>query len=100
MPGHERSRLPQAGWVKQEDELATLPGFDGRRVVVTGAASGIGRAVALAFARAGARLFVCDVANERLPGLEAELLAAGAGGAHAITVDVGARAEMAGFCES
>ena len=36
--------------------------FDGRVVLVTGAASGIGRATALAFARDGARLVLGDVA--------------------------------------
>lgn len=80
--------------------MQTLREFDQRRVVVTGAASGIGRAIALAFARAGAQLFVCDSSSDRLPALEAELLAAGAGRAQAATVDVGARADMASFCES
>ena len=41
--------------------------FTGKTALVTGAASGIGRETALAFARAGADLVVCDV-NER--GLE------------------------------
>jgi meso-butanediol dehydrogenase/(S,S)-butanediol dehydrogenase/diacetyl reductase len=35
--------------------------FDGKGVIVTGAASGLGRATALAFARAGARLTLADV---------------------------------------
>jgi NAD(P)-dependent dehydrogenase (short-subunit alcohol dehydrogenase family) len=40
-----------------------MPGeFDGKVALVTGAASGIGRAVALAFARAGAHLALADVA--------------------------------------
>ena len=38
--------------------------FAERTVLVTGAASGIGRETALAFARAGAKLVVCDL-NER-----------------------------------
>jgi NAD(P)-dependent dehydrogenase (short-subunit alcohol dehydrogenase family) len=74
--------------------------FANRLVVVTGAASGIGRATALAFARGGAELFVCDLASESLPGLQAQLLAAGAERVHAVTVDVGSRADMAHFCET
>ena len=35
--------------------------FDGKTALVTGAASGIGRATALALARAGADLAVCDL---------------------------------------
>jgi NAD(P)-dependent dehydrogenase (short-subunit alcohol dehydrogenase family) len=38
--------------------------FDGKVALVTGAASGIGRATALAFAKAGAKVMVADVAAE------------------------------------
>lgn len=70
-----------------------------KSVVVTGAASGIGRAIALAFARGGAGLFVCDIAASDLPSLEAELVSAGASSAQGFVVDVGSRAEVARFCE-
>jgi NAD(P)-dependent dehydrogenase (short-subunit alcohol dehydrogenase family) len=38
-----------------------MPSFDGQVVVVTGAARGMGRSHALAFARAGAKLAICDI---------------------------------------
>ena len=48
-----------------------LQGLEGKRVLVTAAASGIGKVVATEFADAGATVHVCDVAAEAL-----ELLAA------------------------
>ena len=46
-------------------------------VFITGAAAGIGKATALAFARLGYRLVVTDLKAESGPGLLAELKAAG-----------------------
>lgn len=40
------------------------PDFEGETVVVTGAASGIGREAALRFAEAGATVVVGDIADE------------------------------------
>ncbi|GHD01121.1 hypothetical protein GCM10010313_13290 [Streptomyces violarus] len=40
--------------------------FTGKAAFVTGAASGIGRATALAFARAGARVALADLSTEGL----------------------------------
>jgi NAD(P)-dependent dehydrogenase (short-subunit alcohol dehydrogenase family) len=47
--------------------------FDGKVVVITGAASGIGRAVARAFYEKGARLHLVDIDPERVESLAAEL---------------------------
>ena len=49
--------------------------FDGRTAIVTGAAHGFGRSIALAFANLGARVVACDVAAEEL-GETAQLAAA------------------------
>jgi len=61
--------------------------LDGRGVLVTGAASGIGRACALAFAAEGARVALLDRDARGLASAEAELRASGAA-AVAIQVDV------------
>lgn len=52
--------------------------FTGRRVLVTGAASGIGRAIALRLARDGAQLYLTDVNADGLADTVAAAQAAGA----------------------
>ena len=50
-----------------------VPSLDGRLCLITGAASGIGRATALAAARRGARLVLTDVDHDGLAAIAAEL---------------------------
>ncbi|MBI4696801.1 MAG: SDR family oxidoreductase [Gammaproteobacteria bacterium] len=53
-------------------------GYAGKSVIITGAATGIGRAIAFAAAARGAKLVLGDVAEERLAATAGELEAAGA----------------------
>lgn len=61
--------------------------FEGRRLLVVGASSGIGRAVALAACRAGAAVVAAARRADRLAELVGEAVAGGAE-AHALTRDV------------
>ncbi len=73
-------------------------GFAGKIVLVPGAASGLGRGIALAFARAGSDLVLVDINEERLH--ETAVMVEEAG-SRALTkrVDVSNREEMVGLAE-
>lgn len=51
--------------------VLTGPDFSGKVVAITGAAIGLGRAIALRFAGLGARVYVCDVREPELAELRA-----------------------------
>lgn len=67
--------------------MAVTLDLSGRRVLVTGAGDGVGRAIALGFAAAGARVVVNDVLGQRASGTVAEVIDAG-GDAVASVFDV------------
>ncbi len=70
--------------------------FDGRTAIVTGAAHGFGRAIALALAGRGADVWACDLLDTELE--ETARLAASAGGRCTVrVVDVGDRAAVGAF---
>ena len=74
-------------------EVFKLFDLSGRVAVVTGAASGLGRAVALGFADAGADLALVDIADEPLAAVRAEVEALGRR-AIARAVDVTQRSQV------
>jgi NAD(P)-dependent dehydrogenase (short-subunit alcohol dehydrogenase family) len=74
-------------------DVSTL---QGKTVLVTGAASGIGRATALACARRGARMVICDLDERGLQATAADITALG-GAVTARRVDVAEREAMHGF---
>lgn len=70
-----------------------IPEFEGTVVAVTGAAQGIGRSIALAFAAEGARVAVVDLQEEAAQKVVAEIEQAG-GTAIAVPCDVADRASV------
>jgi 3-oxoacyl-[acyl-carrier protein] reductase len=67
--------------------------FSNRRVVVCGGSKGIGRSIALGFARAGAKVSICARGQAALDKTKAELGA----GAHAATCDLADKAQVEGY---
>ena len=73
--------------------------FNGKVVVVTGAASGIGREIALAFARRGAALAVADINEDGLRDVHAELESLGCA-TFVQRVDVSRADEVKDLCDN
>ena len=69
--------------------------FNNRRVLITGAASGIGHLLALRIAAKGGRLILWDVDEAHLAGVAAEIAAAG-GQASVVACDLAERASIEG----
>jgi NAD(P)-dependent dehydrogenase (short-subunit alcohol dehydrogenase family) len=72
----------------------------GRTALVTGAASGIGRESALAFARRGAHLVLCDLNAQGLDETAAAIRALGRGQVATHVVDVADAAQMGRFADA
>ena len=62
--------------------------LEGKRALITGSASGIGRATARLFANEGARLTLCDIKSKENKRLAEEIISSG-GEALSIQTDVG-----------
>jgi 3-oxoacyl-[acyl-carrier protein] reductase len=70
--------------------------FTGKRVLVAGGSRGIGRAIALGFARAGAAVSICARGAAALDATRAEIAAAGVA-AHAMAADLADAEAVAGW---
>ena len=70
--------------------------FEGKVVLITGAAGGIGRAAAVRFAAEGARLGLVDLSRDGLRETMAAVEKAGGAG-HAVEADVTRSADVAGY---
>ena len=73
--------------------------FAGKRVLVAGGSRGIGRAVALGFARGGASVAICARGAAALEATRAEIAACGVT-AHTTSVDLGVGDQVTGWVES
>ncbi len=72
---------------------------ENKRVLITGAASGIGRATAITSARKGARLYLTDINEAPLAAVAAEIRAAGGNVDHAEALDVSDHAAVAAMAD-
>jgi len=70
------------------------PRFQGKVVIVTGAASGIGLATAKRFGQEGARVVIADLNQDKAQAASSEVLAAGAPDVLALACDVSQEAQV------
>ena len=75
-----------------------IPVLKNKKVLITGAGSGIGRATALAFARRGAYIIATDINPQALKAVEQEIIALGAS-CLAQVLDVSSESAMQTFAE-
>ncbi len=78
--------------------MRELKDFNGKTAVVTGAANGIGREMAGAFARRGAKLVLADIDANGMLAVKEELEARSCE-VHVNVVDVSSAAEVESFCD-
>jgi NADP-dependent 3-hydroxy acid dehydrogenase YdfG len=99
------SRHDETSLVPEHDPAKTMPrvnSLEGKVIAITGAASGIGRALARAAARQGAKLALADWKDETFDGLRTELMELGlaAENLHLTRLDVSDRSAVFAWAEA
>ena len=74
--------------------------FHARRVIVAGGSKGIGRAIALGFARAGASVSVCARGQASLDALAVEVADEGLSALHVAPCDIGDKAALETYLQT
>ncbi len=69
------------------ERLTSLFSLEGKTVILTGAAGGIGGILAKGLAEAGAEMLLCDISEDGLKAMESEIIAAG-GKARSYKLDI------------
>ncbi|ADP98619.1 short-chain dehydrogenase/reductase SDR [Marinobacter adhaerens HP15] len=82
-----------------KQEHSVMFDFHGRRVIVAGGSKGIGRAIALGFARAGASVSVCARGQASLDALAEEVASEGLA-LHVTPCDIGDKAELEAYLQN
>lgn len=90
--------MVEADLIDRADAHTEQPSLSGRRVVVTGGTTGIGRAIAVLLATEGAKLFVCGRTPEHLDDALARIREVGEG--DGINVDLTKRDDVRRFFDA
>src|SRR5258705_8117902 len=99
LPGLGGEQLRVRSDHRRQWRLVDVMKLAGRVTIVTGGALGIGKAIATACAREGARIVLCDIAAPAIAAAEAEIRALGAS-VLSLRVDVTDSAQVAAMVET
>lgn len=95
-----RNHLPIESAIRMIQDMQAVFDFTGYRVLVAGGSKGIGRAMARAFARAGAGVSVCARGEQALASVSSELRSDGASAVHSQSCDLADATQINAWIEA